>query len=79
MCVLIPTITATQQEINVLRQSMKQEIDKGNKVEMTFLTPYLDGIARWLLMFTNSIRIHSPKSLIPEINQLIDELKINYK
>jgi predicted DNA-binding transcriptional regulator YafY len=56
-----------------------QEIDKGNKIEMTFLTPYLDGIARWLLMFTNSIRIHSPKSLIPEINQLVDELKINYK
>ncbi|MGL1956803.1 MAG: YafY family transcriptional regulator [Colwellia sp.] len=56
-----------------------QEIEKGDKIEMTFFTPYLDGIARWLLMFTNSFRIHSPKSLISEINKLVDELKINYK
>jgi predicted DNA-binding transcriptional regulator YafY len=56
-----------------------QEKQKGNKIEMTFLIPRLDGIARWLLMFTNNIQVHSPKKLVSEIKHLLGELKKHYK
>ena len=46
------------------------EKEVGDKVEMSFLTPSLNNMARWLLMYTNSITIESPQELKNEIQKL---------
>lgn len=47
----------------------------GDNYRMKFLTSHLDGMARWLLMFTNAVTIESPLQLKTIMQELIDELK----
>jgi len=56
-----------------------RQIDVGNRVEMTFLTISLDGLARWLLMYTNEVEIKSPPQLQQHLKFLVDDLKSHYK
>lgn len=42
----------------------------GEAVEMDFLVPYLHGIAHWLLVYVDSVRVCSP----PELNEMMQEL-----
>jgi predicted DNA-binding transcriptional regulator YafY len=47
----------------------------GDYYRMKFLTAHLEGMARWLLMFTNSVKIESPARLKVIMHELIDELQ----
>ena len=47
----------------------------GDYYRMKFLTSHLEGLARWLLMFTNSVKIEGPTQLKDIMVDLIEELK----
>ena len=47
----------------------------GDFYRMKFLTGHLDGLARWLLMFTNAVKIEGPSQLRDIMQDLIEELK----
>jgi len=47
----------------------------GDQHRMKFLTAHLEGLARWLLMFTNAVTIESPGQLTHIMQELIDELR----
>ncbi|HMR92127.1 MAG TPA: YafY family protein [Chitinophagaceae bacterium] len=53
--------------------------EKGDRVEMKFLTAYLNQFARWMLMFTNAVKILEPAALQDTMQQLVAELKKNYE
>jgi predicted DNA-binding transcriptional regulator YafY len=55
------------------------EEEANGKVKMTFLTAYLNGIARWLLMFGSEAEVESPLTVREKIAELIEELSIHYK
>ncbi len=54
------------------------EKPKGQQVEMTFLVSFTDYLARWLLMFTDSVEIVSPNSLKEEIRGLAQSLQKHF-
>ncbi len=55
------------------------ERQKGNQVEMTFLTTSVRGMARWLLMFTDKVEIVSPDSLRNELFKLVESLQKHFQ
>jgi predicted DNA-binding transcriptional regulator YafY len=55
------------------------EEDLGDKIRITFLTAYPTGLARWLLMFGNTIEIISPDSFKDVVLKFIDELTEHHK
>jgi predicted DNA-binding transcriptional regulator YafY len=55
------------------------EEDIGEKIRVTFLTAYVKGIARWLLMFGSEVEVESPDMVKERIVELVDELREHYK
>lgn len=52
------------------------EVLKGNQVEMTFMTAYLEsGFARWYLMFGDYATILEPEQLKRSVRKLLEEIK----
>lgn len=56
---------------------VKQE-DLGDTVRMHFLTPYPEYLGRWLLMYTNGVRVESPPEFTGIMERLVDELNQLY-
>ena len=54
------------------------EENKGDRVEMTFLTPSLSYMAHWLLTFSNKAEVISPFKLKEEIKSLVETLYDHY-
>jgi predicted DNA-binding transcriptional regulator YafY len=54
------------------------EEKKGDTVEMTFLTPSIPYIARWLLTFANQAEVISPFKLKEEMRSLVETLYDHY-
>ncbi|MBS1599928.1 MAG: YafY family transcriptional regulator [Bacteroidetes bacterium] len=50
------------------------EKNMGEEIEMTFLTPSIDGFIRWYLMFADNARIVSPVSLNTFLKDFINKL-----
>lgn len=48
-------------------------------VEMSFLIGEFEYFARWLLGYTNGVKVLSPEPLTLEMNRLIDELQQHYQ
>jgi predicted DNA-binding transcriptional regulator YafY len=55
------------------------EEEVNGRLRMTFLTGYLNGICRWLLMFGNEVEIESPVKAKELMGELVDELSAHYK
>jgi predicted DNA-binding transcriptional regulator YafY len=55
------------------------EDDLGDRCRMTFLVGNMKSFCRWLLMFGNSVDIHSPDKLKQTMDELIDEIYLHYK
>lgn len=55
------------------------EEEADGRIRMTFLTCYLKGITRWLLMFGNSAEIESPANVREMMLNLVEELADHYK
>jgi predicted DNA-binding transcriptional regulator YafY len=53
--------------------------EAGDKTRLYFLTGFLEGLARWLLMFTNGVDIESPAILKTIMEDLADEIKEHYR
>lgn len=47
------------------------EIDLGNQIEMTFHTLFIEGFARWLLMFADETEIVEPDYIKEQMKELI--------
>lgn len=56
----------------------QDEEDLGKLVRMRFQTPYLEGLARWLLMYGNAVTIEQPAQLQIMMQALADEIKTHY-
>ena len=56
----------------------QHEDDLGDQVRMFFQTPYLEGLARWLLMFGKSVTIEQPDILRGLMQTLSDEIQSHY-
>ncbi|QJW90089.1 YafY family transcriptional regulator [Spirosoma taeanense] len=50
----------------------------GDCVRMQFLTPYVEGLARWLLMFGNQVTIEQPDLLRTMMQRLVEEVQTHY-
>lgn len=50
----------------------------GDYYRMKFLTAHLEGMARWLLMFTHEVKIESPVELKEAMIKLVKELREEY-
>lgn len=46
----------------------------GDKIEMTFLTASIEGFARWIIMFGDSVTIVSPNELKGRVKQIAEEI-----
>ncbi|MBC9931238.1 helix-turn-helix transcriptional regulator [Chitinophaga qingshengii] len=57
---------------------LMDEIPKGDKVELTFLTSSLNYLARYLIMFGNGVTIIEPAALKTTLCELITELNNHY-
>ena len=49
------------------------EKENGNEVEMTFMTPSLEGLARWYLMFGDQARILEPEVFKVKVKELAEK------
>ncbi|MBN8825305.1 MULTISPECIES: YafY family protein [unclassified Spirosoma] len=56
----------------------QHEEDLGDQVRMVFQTPYLEGLARWLLMYGNAVTIEQSESLRALVQKQVDELQAHY-
>ncbi|MBC7851494.1 MAG: YafY family transcriptional regulator [Chitinophagaceae bacterium] len=50
----------------------------GDYYRMKFLTSHLEGMGRWLLMFTDAVKVEAPIELIAAMQTLVDELQQMY-
>ncbi len=55
-----------------------REEKKPNGIRMYFLTSHLEGLSRWLLMFTENVTIEKPAALAQLMQQHIEDLTIHY-
>lgn len=51
-----------------------REEEEADCIRMHFLTGSLPGFGRWLLMYTNAVRVESPASLVTLMQQFAEEL-----
>lgn len=56
----------------------QQEEDLGDRMRMRFQTPWMEGLARWLLMFGNRVTIEQPESLQSRMQILTEGLREHY-
>lgn len=54
------------------------EVDKGDCIEMTFLTSSLPYMARWLISYGKMLTVLEPTDLINELKKFTEELKDHY-
>jgi len=54
------------------------EKDLGDRVTMHFLTAHVEGLAHWLLMYTNAVTVESPDLLHVHLQRLVAELQMHY-
>ncbi len=54
------------------------EEELGEHVRMHFQTPYLEGLARWLLMYGKAVTVEQPDSLQQLMQNLAKELRVHY-
>ena len=55
------------------------EEEDGDKVRMTFLTCYISGLCRWILMYGKQAEIESPDKAKEIVRDLVDELITHYQ
>ncbi|GAB3551918.1 helix-turn-helix transcriptional regulator [Spirosoma fluminis] len=65
------------QQQRILYGFQSEEIT-GDYVRMNFLTPYIQGLARWLLMYGKTVTIEQPDMLIGLVQNLTEELRDHY-
>ncbi|QIP14064.1 YafY family transcriptional regulator [Spirosoma aureum] len=54
------------------------EEDLGDRVRMELNTPYLEGLARWLLSYSTTVSIEQPDSLLTLMQTLSEEVRDYY-
>ena len=75
--VIQKSVTRFMQEQKYAYGFQDEEVS-GSYVRMRFQTPYLEGLARWLLMYGNSVTIEQPDSLQTLMQTLVEEIRRHY-
>ena len=57
----------------------QEEVDLGDRVRMWFQTPWMEGLARWLLMYGKDVTIEEPESLQTRMQSLVEGLREHYE
>jgi predicted DNA-binding transcriptional regulator YafY len=52
--------------------------DLGEYVRMHYVTSHLEGLGRWLLMFTQHVTVESPEALVTIMKELTEEVRQHY-
>ena len=55
------------------------ELIENSEVEMSFLTPSLEGFARWYMLFGDSATILTPDSLVDKVRAMISKIEASLK
>jgi predicted DNA-binding transcriptional regulator YafY len=55
------------------------EEDLGPVMRMKFLTSSLDYFARWLLVYTDKVKVESPESLLAIMKAMVERLQMHYR
>ncbi len=55
------------------------ELIEDSEVEMSFLTPSLEGFARWYMLFGDSASILAPDSLVDKVREMIVKIEASLK
>jgi predicted DNA-binding transcriptional regulator YafY len=71
---IVPLVVNTKYYYGFVRQE-----EAGDQVRLYFLTGFLEGLARWLLMFTNGVIIESPPFLKTIMEDLVDEIMDHHR
>ena len=53
------------------------EVEKGDQLEMTFLTASLEGFARWYIIIASNARIIQPASMKERVKEIISQINEN--
>ncbi|MFD2936486.1 helix-turn-helix transcriptional regulator [Spirosoma flavum] len=56
----------------------QREDDLGDHIRMHFQTPYIEGLARWLLMIGTSATIEQPDMLLTIMQKLTEDIQAHY-
>ena len=56
----------------------QHEEDLGDSVRVHFLTPYVQGLAHWLLTYGNAVTIEQPDLLLTTVQTLVEEVQEHY-
>jgi predicted DNA-binding transcriptional regulator YafY len=77
-------VTMQHEYIRYIRESryyygfVKDEPADGNCTRMYFMTGHMDYFARWLLTFTNAVKVESPQALKDTMTSLSQQLHQHY-
>lgn len=71
---IVPLVVNTKYYYGFVRQE-----EMRDQVRLYFLTGFLEGLARWLLMFTNGVTVENPPFLKTIMADLVDEIKEHHK
>lgn len=55
------------------------EENLGDRVRIQFSTPYIDGLARWLLSYGKFVTVEEPELLLTKMRALVNEVRHHYR
>lgn len=55
------------------------EEDLGDRVRIQLSTPYIDGLARWLLSYGKFVTVEEPQLLVEKMRALVNEVRHHYR
>lgn len=83
MPMVAATVCFSKREVRFMGEQkygfgFQRQEDLGDQVRMHFLTPYLEGLARWLLMYGKNAVVEQPDPLKIRLQELAEEVREHY-
>ncbi len=72
--IAVPKMVARYLQNQKYNYGFVSEIEKDNRIEMTFKTMSIEGFARWMLMFADQAKILEPAYMKEQMKALISEI-----
>ncbi|GAB3989154.1 hypothetical protein GCM10028807_13440 [Spirosoma daeguense] len=76
--IILPKSVTRYMLIEKYSYGYQREEDLGDTVRIYFQTPYLEGLAKWLLMFGRAVTIEQPDTLRSTMQKLANEIQEHY-
>lgn len=72
--IAVPKMVARYLQNQKYNYGFVSEIEKNNRIEMTFKTMSIEGFARWMLMFADQSKILEPAYMRDQMKALVSEI-----